>query len=130
MPALSCDPTSNLKANQVLNLSCFAPPAIGTNGPRQDPYLAGPAYFNWDLAVYKSFHITERQNVQFRFSAFNFLNHPIEQFSGNNQATLSYTRPDANSPWVYNGSVASNQWGVLNSKIGQRQLEMGIKYTF
>ncbi len=47
------------------------------------PYIHGPAFFNSDLAVFKVFKINERQNVEFRFSGFNFLNHPLESFQNN-----------------------------------------------
>jgi hypothetical protein len=42
--------------------------------------MHGPAYFDSDLGIYKNFNITERQKVQFRVSATNWLNHPLRQF--------------------------------------------------
>ena len=42
--------------------------------------MRGPAYFDSDLALFKNFQITERQKLQFRISAVNFLNHPLPQF--------------------------------------------------
>ena len=74
LPILTCNPTSGLKNNQKVNMGCFSAPQIGQLGIRQTPYLSGPAYFNSDLAVYKTFHITESQALRFRASAFNFLN--------------------------------------------------------
>jgi hypothetical protein len=38
--------------------------------------LVGPAYKNWDLAIYKDTAITERLNVQLRAEFFNIVNHP------------------------------------------------------
>jgi hypothetical protein len=38
--------------------------------------LVGPAYKNWDFAIYKDTNITERLNMQLRAEFFNILNHP------------------------------------------------------
>jgi hypothetical protein len=38
--------------------------------------LVGPAYKNWDVAIYKSTQLTERLNVQLRAEFFNIVNHP------------------------------------------------------
>jgi hypothetical protein len=38
--------------------------------------LVGPAYKNWDLAIYKDTPITERLKMQLRAEFFNILNHP------------------------------------------------------
>ncbi len=38
--------------------------------------LVGPAYKNWDFALYKDTVITERLNMQLRAEFFNILNHP------------------------------------------------------
>ena len=44
------------------------------------PTFTDPAYFDSDLALYKNFKISERQKIQFRLSATNWLNHPLAQF--------------------------------------------------
>jgi hypothetical protein len=132
MPLTSCDPSGGPNSAKV-NASCFTLQSPGTVGPRQYGYLSGPAYFNWDLAVFKTFHITERQRVQFRVSAFNFLNHPLSQFSGQNQLQLNFNK-------VYPGATAfdsttsalsvPSNYGVADTKTGRRQIEMGLKYFF
>ena len=93
MPLLLCDPSKNLKSGQRFNPQCFGMPAYGQQGPYEWPYMRGPAYFDSDLALYKNFQITERQKIQFRMSATNWLNHPLAQFglAGNTDETLSFT---------------------------------------
>lgn len=136
-PELTCDPTAGLGHNQKVKAQCFTPPAIGVFGPSQYRYISGAPYFDSDLAVYKTFHLTERQGVQFRASAFNFLNHPLQQFSGSNQLTLHYN-VDYNTK-AYSVNTAPypnsdpNNFGVLDNKAGaptQRILELAVKYTF
>jgi Carboxypeptidase regulatory-like domain len=99
MPLLVCDPRSGLKSGQYFNPSCFAPPTGGQNGNIIWPYIKGPAFFNSDLAIYKDFHIREKDKVEFRMSAFNFLNHPLPQFgiSGNSDINLNFSAPSASS---------------------------------
>jgi len=95
MPSLLCNPSKGLKSGQSFNPSCFGMPAYGQEGPFQWPYMRGPAYFNSDLALFKNFQITERQKLQFRISAVNFLNHPLRQFNlagGNTDENISFTR--------------------------------------
>jgi hypothetical protein len=136
MPSLTCNPASGLGSNQRAKLSCFGVPTlvpgqINKNGPRQAPYLHGPIYWNSDLGIYKTFHITERQNVQFRISAFNFLNHPLRMFNGtDNQLKLTF-QGDVNNPGAgFTSTVGNTNWGYLNSKDGQRIMEIEFKYTF
>ncbi len=99
MPLLTCDPRSGLKSGQYFNPSCFAPPTGGQNGDIIWPYIKGPAFFNSDLAIYKDFHIREKDRVEFRMSAFNFLNHALPQFgiSGNSDINLNFSAPSASS---------------------------------
>jgi len=85
-------------------------------------------FFDTDLAAYKTFHITEHQTVQFRASAFNFINHPLPQFSSNSQLTLNYK-----SDLTPNTKVNSPTLGFLDYKTGghtQRTMELAIKYNF
>ncbi len=131
-PVLTCDPGSGLASKQKVNVNCFAPPAIGQFGPHEYPYLSGPAYFDSDLALYKTFHVVEHQTVQFRVSAFNFLNHPLEQFSSGNQLTLHYN-VDYDSKASTLSSQTSPTFGFLDNKAGapsQRILELALKYEF
>jgi hypothetical protein len=132
MPQTSCNPSSG-SGDQHINPSCFQVQAPGVVGPRQYSYLSAPAYSNWDLAIFKTFRIGERQSVQFRFSAFNFLNHPLPQFSGSNQLQLKYNK-------VYQGDGAfdstpfvlatPSSYGLTDTKTGRRQIQLGLKYSF
>jgi hypothetical protein len=80
LPVVTCDPRKHA-SGAYFNPSCFAPPsALGQQGTLNFPYMRGPAYFDSDLALYKNFQITERQKLQFRISATNWLNHPLPQF--------------------------------------------------
>jgi hypothetical protein len=136
-PKLTCDPKSGLGHNQLLTYSCFAPPAIGAFGGQNWPYLSGPSLIISDLAAYKTFHITERHTVQFRASAFNWLNHPLPQFSGQSQVSLHYNADYASKAFTPNVTAYPNSnpnnFGVLDQKSGtptQRVLELAIKYQF
>jgi hypothetical protein len=94
MPTLLCNPSQHLKSGQSFNDQCFGVPAYGQQGPLEWPYMRGPAYFDSDLALFKNFQITERQKLQFRISAVNFLNHPLRQFglAGISDQELQFTR--------------------------------------
>ena len=127
-PVVTCSLTSNLATNQRINEACFAAPKVGTNGPSSLPYVKGPAFFQSDLAAYKTFKIRESQGVQFRISAFNFINHPLPQFSGGNQLQLHYN-PDL----TVDNASNSKTLGFLDTKAGghaARILELALKYNF
>jgi hypothetical protein len=81
LPVVTCDPRKGLKSGQYFNDKCFAPPAYGQMGTLEEPYIHGPAYFDSDLAVYKSFKTIKNQSFQLRISATNFLNHPLKEFN-------------------------------------------------
>ncbi|MGA9072009.1 MAG: carboxypeptidase regulatory-like domain-containing protein [Terracidiphilus sp.] len=92
-PVVTCDPRKGLAKGQYFNDQCFAPPAYGQTGTLVEPYIHAPAYFDSDLAVYKSFKITGNQSFQLRVSATNFLNHPLKEFDasgGNNDVNLQF----------------------------------------
>ncbi len=127
LPVDTCDPGSGGSGRSYINLKCLTAPAIEAYGDRQLPYLSGPAYFNQDLAIHKNFSITERQKVEFRFSAFNLFNHPLWGFSGNGQVNLAF-KQNAGSTWSPNG--LSSTWGQVDTKNVNRVIELGVKYTF
>lgn len=127
LPVYTCDPGSGLSSHQYINLSCVSAPAVGQYGDRQAPYLSGPAYFNQDFAMRKSFNLTERQKVEFRLSASNFFNHPLYYVNGGNMGTL-LLQQNGSSWKLADGN--NKTYGTAVSKTGDRKLSLGVKYTF
>ena len=124
-PILACNPASGLKAHQYINASCFqAPTQVGQNGPTILPAIYGPAYFNWDMGLFKNFAITESQRLQFRFNFYDFLNHPLSSFNGSN-LNLSFAQDASN-----NMTQSNSNFGYTTQKQGHRIIEMGAKYYF
>jgi len=113
-------------------VSCFAPPSLGVVGPRQYGYLSGPSYFNSDLTIYKTFHITEKHSVEFRAAAFNFLNHPLWQFTNSAIITPTFTTTDK-VHFASNLATTVPQGdtpGTPDQKEGRRLGELSVKYSF
>lgn len=139
MPVLSCNPQSGLAHNQILNLSCFNAPAVGSQGGQKFPYMATTPYYDNDLAVYRTFHIRESQDVQFRFSAFDWLNHSLPEFANGDYYSLAYNVDYASkaitpNDATYTSNIGSpNNWGLMTVKSQapySRVLEMDLKYFF
>jgi hypothetical protein len=135
MPVLKCNPESGLANRQRVQLKCFSAPAVGTQGGQKYPYMSMAPMIENDLALSKTFVIRETQNVQFRISAFNWLNHPLPQFSSSDQLTLRYLVDYPSKAIVLNmgaGGTVSN-FGVMDQKTGapnQRIVELNVKYNF
>jgi len=129
LPLLTCDPRNGLKSGQYFNTSCFTMPQPGQQGNIIWPYIHGPAFFNSDLSLYKNFTIREHQKIQFRFEAFNFLNHPLPQFNlqGNNDTTLNFAGP--NNTVSYK-NLNANTTGSPLFTVGRRVVEFALKYNF
>ncbi len=87
-------------------------PANGTlpNQNRNSIAFNNVGFQNWNLALFKSFRITERQNVQFRFEAFNFPNHP------------NWSGVDANPTSV--------SFGMNTGKSSERNVQLSLRYSF
>ncbi len=141
MPYVVCDPTAHLGENQYINGNCFAPPTLGHNGAYHFPYIHGPAFFNSDLTLYKTFKVTERQNVEFRVAAFNFLNRANTSFDPNNGQYFNLNlQPSTTSPTGYapnqdllhqsNPSEYPFGYGIATTKTGRRVVELSLKYSF
>jgi hypothetical protein len=122
-PILTCNPASGLAAHQYVNANCFAmPTSIGQNGPTIIPPLYGPAFFNWDMGLFKNFQIGESKKLQFRFDGYNFLNHPLWSFPGGNNLSLSF---DPNT-----GKENNPNFGITTNKQGHRIIQMTVKFFF
>jgi hypothetical protein len=148
-PTLTCNPNKGLAKYQRLNLACFAPPTLGAAGSigqfggEKFPYMSMGSYFDNDLAIYRTIHIHNTQNVQFRASAFNWLNHPLPEFSGANQVGLHYnvdyntrdiTLNKGNGGTVNQGNNETvSNFGFMDTKTAgpyERIIELNVKYTF
>jgi hypothetical protein len=92
----------------------FSQPAAGTfnlqQGVRNDIYQ--PGLQNWNLALIKSFPITEGSGFEFRAEAYNFINHP------------NLAGPNLNP--------TSSQFGEVTSKTtsNPRTLQVGARFHF
>jgi hypothetical protein len=120
-PILTCNPASGLAAHQYINPKCFSfPTAIGQNGPSVMPAIYGPAFFNSDLGMFKNFNIKESKKLQFRFNAYNFLNHPLWSFNGSN-LSLGFNP---------NGTISTPLFGTVTEKQGHRVVQAAVKFYF
>ena len=144
MPVVTCDPRKGLRNGQYFNPKCFAPPKYGQQGTLVWPYIHGPAYFNSDLALYKSFKITGNQSFQLRISASNFLNHPLKEFNaagGNADVNLNFTHTytsaevpsntaNHNLQSLSQTNTNATTTGFPTAKAGNRSILFSAKYIF
>jgi len=73
--------------------------------------LTSPGFKNWDFSAFKNVRIREGHQLQFRFEAFNFSNHP------------NWHSPDNNAR---NLSSFGRIWGAK----AMREIQFGLKYLF
>ena len=119
-PLIVCNPAQGSN-NQFINPACFKPAPAGSLGTGSMPYLPGPMFWNSDLAVMKNIRITEHQSLQFRASAFNFMNHPL----------LSFTNGDNNLKLTFDSNGNANpDFGKATYYVGRRIDELGVRYSF
>ncbi len=140
VPVLTCDPRSGLSSGQYFNPNCFAPPTVkGQNGNIIWPYIKGPSYFDADLGLYKNFKITERQRIEFGVQAFNFLNHPLPDFtlsgtdiqlSFNCSGNASLCKPSSVDPSISMSNTNASTNGKPAYTRGRRVVEASLKYYF
>ncbi|MFY9856082.1 MAG: carboxypeptidase regulatory-like domain-containing protein [Terracidiphilus sp.] len=136
MPKLTCSPTSGVGHNQLLNGACFTAPAFQTQGGQNFPYMKATAYYNSDLAIYRTFHVYRNQQVQFRASAFDWLNHALPEFtsaSGPN-LSLNYNMDYSSHAITPNYATSGpNTFGLMTTKSQapyERIIELDVKYSF
>jgi hypothetical protein len=130
MPILTCNPTANLGPHQFLNGSCFAIPTVpGTNGPIVLPEFFGPSFFNSDLSLFKNFQFGEAKKLQLRFSAYNFLNHPVWSFTGGG---VGASNMNLNFASVAGGgqTESNSAFGIAPIKQGNRVIQISAKFYF
>jgi hypothetical protein len=127
-PIVTCNPNSGLGSHQFVNGNCFAAPTVvGQNGPTLLPVSYGPAYFDWDMAIFKNFKISESKSLQFRINGYNFLNHALYSFPDAGNLTLNFVQDPAKG---YSFTQTNSTFGQTNTKQGQRIVEFAVKFYF
>jgi hypothetical protein len=97
----------------------FALPACGQIGNAGFNTFRGPHAFYDDMALSKTFNITERYKAQFRFDAYNLFNHPV--------LALPNGCVDCSNGGQISDIEADSAPGA---PIGMRQLQFGFRFTF
>ncbi len=134
-PVATCDPSIKRVAHQVINAGCFTlPSAPGINGNYRYPYIHGPAFTDTDLTAIRDIKIGERQNIQLRFAAFNFINHGNSSFTSSDavgsETALNLSNSTANNVTENSAASANPQFGLVPLREGRRISEVSLKYTF
>jgi len=125
MPTLTCDPRQRLTAHQYINAACFSPLVTpGKQGNYIFPVLTGPGFFNTDLSVFKNFTFgqSESKKLQFRFSGYNFLNHPNRTFINGDQGL--------NLTFNSTGALANPNFGYATNTIGHRIIQGMVRFMW
>ncbi len=130
-PTVTCNPRANLGTHQFANGACFGLPNFLQNGQYILPSLREPWFFDTDISAQKAFAIRGEQNITFRASAFNFVNHPLTTLSSafNTQYYLNFNNPNSTT-FAQSSSNTSAGFGTLPFKTGRRIMELSAKYNF
>ena len=92
------------------NRAAFAQPAIGTLANLGRNNVMGPPTWQFDAALSRVFHVTERQTVEARFEAYNVTN------------SLRPGNPDVN--------FSANTFGRITTALTPRIMQFALKYAF
>jgi hypothetical protein len=123
---LVCDPRP-FEKGVYANANCFTAPTPGNNGHFQYPYMKHPGFQNHDLSLFKNFQLgqSEDRKVQFRFSMFNFLNHPLPFFEGGSDPGLELAFVDGQLT-----DASREKFGRPQLKRGRRLMQFALKFFF
>src|SRR5579875_283686 len=95
------------------NTSLFSANALGEPGTSPKRFFYGPGQFNFDLALLRSFRVTESKTFPFRLETFNTFNHT--QFFG---------------PAAVNGDFTSTTFGKVINAAPPRRVQAALKFVF
>jgi hypothetical protein len=118
---------NNPNPGEWFNVQAFAVQPLGTYGNAGRDDLIGPGIFDWDFSALKNFYFTEKRYLQFRFEAFNFLNHPNfgdpNLTVGNDSVNAATGVPNVGSGSF--GTISSTRTGI-----DMRELQFSLKLIF
>jgi hypothetical protein len=97
-------------AEEWFNTSAFATPAYGYFGSAAPGSIPGPGVVDFDMSLYKDFHITERDMFEFRAEAFNIFN----------RANLSGVQT----------TLGASNFGAVTSALDPRIFEFALRFQF
>lgn len=95
---------------QWFNTAAFRQPALGTFGNLGRNVVIGPGIVNWDASLQKTFHLSERVQLQFRWEVYNAPHH------------FSY--------WDVATTVGAANFGQVTSASDPRTLQFGLRLEF
>ncbi|HEY4357696.1 MAG TPA: carboxypeptidase regulatory-like domain-containing protein [Acidobacteriaceae bacterium] len=133
-PVLTGNPAGK-QAHQYVDGSAFHLAPLGTQGQWNYGNLRGPAFFNTDMALRKEFKVRDKDRVQVRVAAFNFINRANYTFSnlfpGGYSMNFSQTLNgiDINKDLAASTNQNAN-FGSAPIRTGRRVMEVSVKYVF
>jgi Carboxypeptidase regulatory-like domain len=92
------------------NREAFAQPAPGTFGVQTRNGLRNPGFWEWNVSVLRKFRLVNSHSFDFRWEAFNVLNHPTLGGANSNPTSASF--------------------GLVTSKTGSRTMQFVLQYRF
>src|SRR5206468_1379765 len=112
---------SSPTASCWINPAAFALPALGALSTMNRGNVPGPAFWQLDLSLTRTFRITERQKLQIRGEAFNLTN--------SFRAGVAPPNPTAGGPGV-SLALGSLNFGQITSALEPRILQLAMKFVF
>jgi hypothetical protein len=85
-----------------------------------------------DLSLFKDIKVGEGKVLEFRGSAFNFLNHPLVSFNNDDPSNLELGNLLGAVPGqsLTESQLGYKDFGMANIKYGSRLFELSGKFTF
>ncbi|MGB9179114.1 MAG: hypothetical protein WCB68_07685, partial [Pyrinomonadaceae bacterium] len=119
----------NLFSDPTFAFQSFRDPRAGEVGDRN--VFRAPGYISLDSGLYKNFHISERQRLQFRWEVYNVTN--TQRFSGANISGNGIPQ----DPFLFNskpssdfGKFTETQKSLNENRSAGRVMQFALRYEF